>query len=347
MQSTRQTKSDALVVIIMPVYNEARHLPDVLASLDRQAFPRERMFLVVVDGNSNDGSSALVREWLATSDIAGCVVDNPRRKIPVALNLALQHADDTDIVMRLDAHTIYSDTYVADAVRSLENAPADVACIGSAQLPVPGTTFEERVVEALYTNPLGLGGADFRLGDDVREVDSVYLGVWRPGILSRCLGFNESMDANEDGELAARLRSMGFRLLRVPLECRFLIKRGVLASIRQWNRYGYFRAKMLQRHPQFIRLRHVAAPAAVLFLGCLLMSPLRLMVLPLFMLYACALFRLRKNREPFAVTLATLAFFPLVQLSFAAGMFGGLLTGRGSDWPPTDIRPARSTQSAP
>src|ERR1700719_3400360 len=85
------------VVLIMPVYNEARHLPTVLKSISSQTIDRERMYFVAVDGNSSDGSPDILRAWFAQSGIAGCVIANPRRKIPVALNLGLKQATDEDV----------------------------------------------------------------------------------------------------------------------------------------------------------------------------------------------------------------------------------------------------------
>ena len=314
------------VVLIMPVYNEARHLSRVLRSIGEQTFDRSRMFFIAVDGASTDGSADMLRRWLVETGFPGCVLTNPMRKIAISLNLALRETTAADVIVRLDAHSEYGPTYVAQAVAALERAPADVACVGGAQIPVPGTTFEHRVVEALYTNPLGLGGADFRLGNDTREVDSVYLGTWRPGILRRSGGFNELMEANEDAELAARLRAMGYRLLRVPLPCRFIINRGIWASIRQWNRYGYWRAKMLKLHPERARLRHVASPPLALIAFGLLFSPLRLVLAPALALYALAIACRRSRGEPPIVTLATIAFFPVLQLAFAAGMLRGFLS---------------------
>jgi succinoglycan biosynthesis protein ExoA len=333
----------ARVVIIMPVYNEARRLPRVLDSIAAQTFDRKRLFFVGIDGNSEDESAQILRTWLIGSGLAGRILLNPRRKIPISLNLGLDQATDDDIVLRFDAHTIYGPTYVADAVHALESAPPDVGCVGCAYRPERGRTFEERVVAALYTNPLGLGGADFRFGDQVREVDNVYLGAWRPGILSRCGRFNETLEANEDGEMSARIRQMGFRILRVPLPCRCVVKRGVIGSIRQWSRYGYWRAKMLQRNPRFVRLRHVVSPAAVLLVSGLALSPLRVLLAPLFGIYVVLVFTRRAKEEPLAVTVVSCAFFPVLQFGFGIGMYAGLLTGRGKPWPPSQRSLARQT----
>jgi len=326
---------NARIVMLMPVYNEARHLLRVLQSIARQRFDRRRLFFVAIDGDSDDGSADILRSWFSKTEIQGCVVLNPRRKIPIGLNLGLRLGTDEDIVLRLDAHTVYGKSYIAEAVCALDRASPDVACIGCAQVPIPGTTFRERIIEALYTNPMGLGGADFRVGNDVREVENIYLGIWRPGVLARVGGFNETLEANEDAELSARLRRMGYRILRVPLPCRCIIKRGLIATIRQWNRYGYWRAKMLQRNPECIRARHIASPLAALTAIALACSPMRALLIPAYALYAALVFRYRDKEEPLLVTLAATAYFPWLQFAFAVGMFTGLFTGRGAAWSPS------------
>lgn len=322
--------SGTRVVVIMPVYNEARHLQRVLASISAQQFDLRRLFFVAVDGGSTDGSAQILREWLRCGEIEGRVVSNPRRKIPISLNAGLEYATSDDVIARLDAHTLYGPTYLADAVSALEQAPADVACVGGPQRPIPGARFSQLLVAALYTNPMGLGGAEFRFGNEVREVDHVYLGVWRPGILMRAGGFNEELEANEDGEMSARIRALGYRILRVPLTCAFIINRGVWGSIKQWHRYGYWRCKMLQSNPRDIRRRHLVTPIAAVTAVALACSPLRLLLLPLFGAYSLLVFRGRANGESPMVTLAAMFYFPALQFAFAAGMVAALVTGRGN-----------------
>jgi succinoglycan biosynthesis protein ExoA len=316
------------VVIVMPLYNEARHLPRVLGSIAAQTFDPAQIYFVAVDGDSNDGSRQIVIQWLRESGMRGCVLKNVRRKIPISLNLGLTFANANDVVVRLDAHTIYGPTYIADAVRALETAPGNVGCVGCAHVPLPGSTFKERLVAALYTNPMGLGGADFRFGSNVREVDNIYLGVWRAEVLFEAGGFNERLAANEDAELSARIKRMGYRILRVPLPCRFLINRGPLGVIRQWHKYGYWRAKMLQRNPAFMRPRHVISLAAAIFVLGFALSPLRLALLPAFAAYGVLIVRYRAEGEAPAVTAASVFYFPVLQFAFAAGLLRGLVTPR-------------------
>jgi succinoglycan biosynthesis protein ExoA len=184
---------------------------------------------------------------------------------------------------------------------------------------------------------MGLGGTDFRFGDDIREVDNVYLGTWRPGLLRRLGGFNETMEANEDAEMSARVRKAGYRILRIPLPCQCLMKRGLVGSVSQWHRYGYWRARMLRRNPEFIRMRHIVNPVAAILAFAIALSPVRLALVPAFAAYAVLVFRGRSSQEPLWATLATLAFFPILHFGFAAGMLRGLMSKPAADWPPADI----------
>lgn len=321
--------STARVIAIMPVYNEAAHLRLVLQSIAAQTFSRERFYLIVADGDSTDGSRELVQAWFLESGIPGCVIVNPRKKIPISLNMGLRHAGRDDVVVRLDAHTIYGQTYIADAIDVLERAGSDVGCIGCSYVPIPATTFSGRIVQALYTNPMGLGGAAYRFGEDIREVDSAYLGVWPASVLIDAGGFNETLEANEDAEMSARIKKMGRRILRAPLPCRFIINRGVLATVRQWHRYGYWRATMLRDYPGLIRARHVAAPGALFLALALACSPLRVLLIPAAAAYSLLVFLRRPENEPVGITLATLLYFPIVQLAFVAGMLHGIAAGIG------------------
>lgn len=316
------------VLIIMPVYNEVRHLPLVLESIRAQTFSHTRVYMVAVDGGSLDGSRDILRAWFTQGDVPGLVAVNPQRKITAALNIGLAYAGEDDIVLRLDAHTIYEPTYVADAVLAIERASADVGCIGCAHIPVSATGFGKRLVEALYTNPMGLGGADYRTGSDVREVDTAYLGAWRAALLRRVGGFNEALEAGEDAEMAARIRALGYRILRVPLPCRFIINRGPIATIRQWHRYGYWRARMLLANPRSMRLRHVVSVASAIAALALSLSPFRPALVPVFGVYCALVVRGRTRNETPAVTIASMFYFPALQLAFSAGLMRGLLSAR-------------------
>lgn len=315
------------VTLVMPVYNEAADLPDVLRSLAAQTYPHQLFALTVVDGGSTDGSPDIVREWLATTDIAGKVLHNPRRTIPTSLNAGIAAAPAGDIIVRLDAHTTYEPDYLARIIDAFDALPPSVACVGGPVVPMRERRFDHALVSALYTNPMGLGGADFRSVRAPRAARGVYLGAWRPGVVQAAGGFDEGFEANEDGELAARLRRAGFETYLVPALSAYRVKRGPLAAIRQWGKYGFWRAQTLRRHPRETRVRHLVPPL-VLFGGLVLLAtPLRPAVAAGYALYCAGVFANRPAGERWTVTLATCVFFPACQAAWSIGLLRGLLTG--------------------
>jgi len=312
---------------IVPFLNEARYLPDVLVTLGAQTIGPGRMYVIGVDDGSTDGSDELFTQWLARTGIDGTLVRSGRRSIPRALNRGLAEAGGEDIVVRLDAHTHYAPDYLATIERAFDELPQDVWCVGGA--PTPRVTTDRYGIAlgvALYSNPLGLGPADFRREPAAAvEVSTVYLGAWRPGMLQRLGGFDERWLANEDCELTERIRAAGGRIFRIGVRAERLPTRGPLATVRQWTRYGFWRVQTFKRYPSAIRPRHIVAPIALVGAVALLLSPWRRLLAPLYALYALATIRCRRAGERPAVTAGTLVFFPLVHVGYATGLLVGLV----------------------
>lgn len=319
------------VTLIMPVYNEAPDLPEVLESLSAQTYPHGLMTVVVVDGGSTDGSAAIVRAWLASSDIAGEVLHNPRRTIPTSLNLAIASAPAANAIVRLDAHTTYAADYVAAIVAAFAALPPAVACVGGPQVPMAETRPDRALVAALYSNPMGLGGAEFRAVSHARPARGVYLGAWRAGILQSVGGYDETWEANEDGELAARLRAAGYETYLIAARSEYRVKRGPAAAVRQWAKYGYWRAQTLRRYPREARLRHFVPPLALVGALVLAATPLRGALAVLYALYAAGVLAKRSAGESFPISLAACVFFPACQAAWSAGLLRGLLVSRTGD----------------
>ncbi len=314
------------MALIMPMRDEAAFLPDTLASIQRQTFDKSHLCVLAVDGESTDGTAQLVRQWLSRTGIPGKVLTNPQRSIPAALNIGLRHAGPADFIVRLDAHTVYGPTYIADIVATFATAPADVACVGGAQIPAADSNFQRAIVGQLLTHPLGLARIGVRNLSVPIKTDTVYLGAWRPGVLQRAGGFDETWIANEDSELEARLRSQGWKLLMIPTANFYKVNRGLAATIRQWAKYGYWRAQTTRRYPRELRPRHVIPPLSLAAGVALLFTPRRYIDIVLFALYSLGILAFRDRDVPLVVTLGCCLAFPVIQIVYTIGFVRGRLT---------------------
>ncbi len=316
------------IACIIPFRNERRFLAQTLATLEAQTIDPTRLFIIGVDSASTDESAAIFTAWLAASRFHGELIRSERPGIARAINAGLARTLESDCVVRLDSHTIYANDYLQRIDDAFASLPDDVWCVGGAPTPYldPHATYDDLLCRACYSNVMGLGPADFRSTIvEPREVSTVYLGAWRPGVFARVGAFDERFEANEDVDHSERILEAGGKIYRIPLECGRISTRGAAGLVTQWFKYAFWRMQTLKRHPGAIRLRHVAPPIVLLGGLALLISPLRLALVPFYLLYAGAIVAKRDRSERFDVTLGTLVFFPALHAGFALGLMRGLL----------------------
>lgn len=249
------------VSVLVPVLNEERHLRDAVASMQRQRLDGEAEFLFI-DGRSEDATRSILEE-LARSDPRIRIFDNPDRITPAGLNIGLRNARGR-FVARMDAHTRYPADYLQSGINRLDRG--DVVWVGGPQLP-HGTGRWSRRVAIATRSWAGLGGgATFRLGAGHEiETDTLFTGMWRRSTVEELGGWDEGWPANQDVELAGRIRLAGGRIVCLPEMAAEYIPRDSLKALgRQYFRYGFYRAKTAQRHPHTLRKSHVLCPGVVL-----------------------------------------------------------------------------------
>ena len=248
------------VSVLVPVRNEEADIRDAVTTMLAQQFPGRVEFLLI-DGRSEDATREILEE-LARKDDRIRVLDNPHRRIPHALNIGFRHARGR-YVARMDAHALYRADYLDLGVSRLERGGADY--VNGPALPHPVDAGSRRVSVALES-PLGVGGAGFRRRvTEETETDAGFGGLWRRETLERLGGWREDCLFDEDGELAARLRKDGGRIVCIPeMASRYIPRRSIRAVIQQYWRYGHYRAKTFHAHPESMRRSHLLPPAVTL-----------------------------------------------------------------------------------
>jgi len=202
------------VSVLIPCRNEADMIRDVIGSAVATEYDAEQIEVLVLDGMSGDGTREIVAE-LAAGDARVRLIDNPGRVIPTALNRGLAEARG-EIIVRMDAHTIYPPEYIGRCVEGLLRTGADN--VGGACLTRPRDgTLRAHAFATAVSHPFGIGNAAYKLGiTEPLEVDAVPFGcMWRRTMLE--LGpYDERVARSEDFDFNRRLRARGGRLMLLP-----------------------------------------------------------------------------------------------------------------------------------
>ncbi len=245
------------VTVVLPTLNERSAIVDCLDSLSAQTYPNIAEVLVV-DGGSTDGTRSIVERRKGNVRL----VDNPGRTAANAMNNGLAAAN-TDVIVRVDAHTHYAPDYVAASVEALHESGAD--WVGGPMRPVGLTSFG-RSVSAVTSSPLGIGNGAFHYATEACDVDTVYLGTFDRRIVEEVGGYDtETLQwAAEDQELNYRLRLAGRRIRLDPrIRSWYFPRQTPGALFRQYRNYGICKASTLKKHRRLPYLRPLAPAALV------------------------------------------------------------------------------------
>lgn len=259
-----------LVTVIMPIRNEAAFIPRSLGAVLAQDYPADRLEVVIADGMSSDGTrAAIARLAEAHPDVRVTVVDNPGQIVPTGFNRALAKARG-DVIVRVDGHTIVAPNYVTECVEALLRSGADN--VGGRMVPVSEGLFG-RATALATASRFGVGGARFHYSDREELVDTVYMGAWPRSVFQRIGLFDEEQVRNQDDEFNYRLRARGGKVLLSPrIQSRYYNRSTPRSLWRQYFQYGYWKVRVMQKHPGQMSPRHFvpAALVASLAIGLLL-----------------------------------------------------------------------------
>jgi glycosyltransferase involved in cell wall biosynthesis len=271
MNSTTQRP---MVSVVMPVRNEATFIERGIRAVLEQDYPADRIEIIVADGMSTDGTRELLNE-LAGVHACIHVVDNPRGIAPTALNLAIAKASG-EIIVRVDGHCEIARDYVSRCVEHLEAGEAE--CVGG-PLETIGESYWARVIASAMSSNFGVGGAAFRtVKDRSLYVDTVAFPAMKRETIERAGPFDEVLMRNQDDEYSYRLRGMGARiLLASDVRSRYYSRASIAKLARQYFQYGYYKVRVMQKHPKGMSTRQFV-PAA--FVSALAVSGVAAITIP-------------------------------------------------------------------
>jgi len=239
--------------ILIPVYNEAEHISEVLDRLNRQT--EQDFEAIFADGRSSDTTREIIAQ-AAKSDHRLRLVDNPKRVQSAGLNAAL-HLSTAKYVIRLDGHAYVPDDYVARCIELLATTGASV--VGGRMVPRTAHARVPAAIGLANRSWWGAGPARFHRGGEPGPAETVYLGSFLRSRLMEVDGWDETLAINEDFELNHRLRKAGGVVFLDPgLEVEYTPRSTFRSLARQYFRYGRSKPVVMRRHPGSIKIRQLA-----------------------------------------------------------------------------------------
>lgn len=255
------------VSIIMPIRNEAQFIEKSLRTVLSQDYPHHLMEVLIADGMSTDDTREIISLVAASyPEIAVKIIDNPGRIASTGLNAALSRARG-DVIVRVDGHTFLEPDHVRQCIIVLQNSGADH--VGGRMETISTGRFGEAVSLATGSS-FGVGHGRFRYSENEEWSDTVSMGAWPRQVFERIGLFDEEQIRNQDDEFNYRLLENGGKILLSPSIRSSYYNRSTIRSLwRQYYQYGYWKVRVMQKHPLQMRPRQFAPP---LFVAALLLS---------------------------------------------------------------------------
>jgi succinoglycan biosynthesis protein ExoA len=251
-----------LVSIVIPCRNEGASIEGCVRSILAQKSPPGDFEVLIADGMSDDGTRDILAQLSAESRRIR-LIDNEKYIVSTGLNAAIRAAQG-EIIIRVDAHTLYAPDYVWQCLETLRKTGADN--VGGPWI-ARGTHYVSRAIAATFHSPFVVGGA--RSHDPHYEglVDSVYLGCWPREVFERIGLFDEDLVRNQDDELNLRLHRAGGKIWQSPNIKSWYEPRSSLRVLsKQYQQYGYWKVQVIRKHHQPASIRHVIPGGFVLAL---------------------------------------------------------------------------------
>src|SRR5947209_12306879 len=110
--SGRTAQADAFISVVVPTWNRAAHLRDLLASLAGQDYPPDRFEIVVVDDGSTDRTAEVVRAVASLAVPHVRYVPQEHRGYCAACNTGVSAASG-EVVCFLDSDEMVPPTHLS------------------------------------------------------------------------------------------------------------------------------------------------------------------------------------------------------------------------------------------
>lgn len=319
---------------VIPVLNEENHIVNCLSSLISQTLPSSEHMILVVDGGSTDSTVSIVKNMISESKINDgpviILLHNEHRYVPHARNMALHNLPEgITHVLEYNGHIKSGPEHLVRLKSEWERIAKQYPSMAALGCKVVGSSNKNTIVESFIDetlqNPLGGGPGQFSTFTKEGETKTPAFALHLRSALEKVGGWDEQFITSQDSDLSMRLIKEGFTLYRTP---EIMVEMRRRTSIKSWylmsHRYGFWRTKVLLKHPSRIVVREFLPLFGAFFTLGLFMTDFNWGFIPLVayssVLLLSGLYSSRKG-------ISNIVGIPLCLLILHIGFTIGLLDG--------------------
>ena len=322
------------VSIIIPCRNEERFIAECLDSIIASEYRRDRLEVLVVDGESDDRTGAIVQGYATEHPEIRLYVD-PAPEAPARQNIGISHATG-DVIIIMIAHATFAPDYISKCVEAMYEYDVDCAG-GSWEILSREDSLTAKAIVIAMSHPFGVGNSPYRTGATSGPVftDAAAFGCYRKEVFTEFGLFDERLDSSYDFEFNLRLRQTVKGILLVPDAVVYYFARTKMFEFTKRNfSTGHWVTYPLRFGLKLFSARHLVPMAFVLGLlgsaGLALVWPGGLWILSatvvayLFANLGATAHAFSKQKR-FLYLLLLPAIFASMHLSYGLGSLWGLL----------------------
>ncbi|MDQ3051245.1 MAG: glycosyltransferase family 2 protein [Bacteroidota bacterium] len=232
------------VTVIIVARNEARYIVSCLESVKKQFDAGDKWELLLVDGNSTDGTLKLAAEYLDANSFNYAIINNPGLFLASGWNLGINHAKG-EFVIRPDAHARLGKNYIRIAMGILE-LKQEVAAVGGI-LNTCATSATGKIIREALSMKTGVGNSSFRIGAPAGYYDTVVYGLYRRSIFDEVGLFNEMLVRHQDTEMHSRIRQSGKKFYMDPgISAEYYCRDSIRGLLSQMHNIGFYFSHLVE-----------------------------------------------------------------------------------------------------
>jgi len=303
-----------MISIIIPTYNEEKHIGECLDSIFDQDY--KDFEIIVVDGRSNDRTRDIVKEYPIK------LLNNPKRIVPCGVNIGIKEAKG-EYILILIGHSTLSKDFLTKNLETFKKVKA--VCVGGQHEVKYENNFSKLVGIVLHSRFAG-GRSYYKRKEGF--VDTVGFGMYNAKILKNNLE-DETFTVGEDNELNFRLINQGYKIYYNPeIKSYYYGRSSPIKFVRQMFNYGVAKARMIKKDKRNFRASFLIPPLFVIYLFSLsIYNPLfyRLpMVLFIFMNLFFSIKEARRYKSLWSIPFLFSLFF-ILYIYLGIGFLKGVI----------------------